>query len=130
MPACPICSAEMTTETRSGVTIDVCPEHGIWLDRKELMLITEAARHAEGEFVWADLFRSEASPKRNTGRALLCPHCSKTMEHELYKNVEIDWCRDHGVWLDNGELEAILNNLRLDGSYLRGVRLRLWDTRY
>ena len=76
MPGRPIRSTEMMTETRGGVTIDVCPDHGIWLDRTEQMLITEAARHEDGEFVWADKFHSEA-PRRSPDRTLVCPHCSK-----------------------------------------------------
>lgn len=130
MPACPVCATDMTQETRAGVPVDVCPTHGIWLDKKELMLITEAERHEKGDFVWADLFRKEASPPRDPERSLSCPHCGELMKTELYKEVEMDWCAEHGVWLDNGELEAILNNLRLDGGYLRGVRLRLWEARY
>jgi Zn-finger nucleic acid-binding protein len=120
----------MKTETRAGVPVDVCADHGMWLDRKELMLITEAERHEKGSFVWGDLFRKEETPPRAPKRVLECPHCGEEMKHELYKEVEMDWCEQHGVWLDNGELEAILNNLRLDGGYLRGVRLRLWETRY
>ena len=130
MPACPVCQAPMKQETRSGVPVDICAEHGIWLDKKELMLITEAERHAQGEFVWGDLFRSAESPPRQPDRKLSCPHCDNSLKHELYQDVEMDWCPEHGVWLDNGELEAILNNLRLDDGYLRGWRLRLWETRY
>lgn len=33
---CPICQAPMQTERRNDETIDVCNEHGIWLDRNEL----------------------------------------------------------------------------------------------
>jgi Zn-finger nucleic acid-binding protein len=47
------------------------------------------------------------------------------MEPMPYHGVIIDWCRDHGVWLDSGEMEAILNNLRLDPNYIRGVALRV-----
>jgi len=47
-----------------------------------------------------------------------------------YHDVLIDWCPRHGVWLDNGELDAILSNLRLDPSYLRGVRVRISDARF
>lgn len=130
MPACPVCTTQMKQQTRAGVPVDVCASHGIWLDKKELMLITEAARHDQGGFVWGDIFRTEETPPRDAQRALGCPHCAEPMKRELYKEVEMDWCEEHGVWLDNGELEAILNNLRLDGGYLRGVRLRLWETRY
>lgn len=33
---CPRCTAMMTVSTLAGVTVDVCPEHGIWFDGKEL----------------------------------------------------------------------------------------------
>jgi Zn-finger nucleic acid-binding protein len=33
---CPICQTPMTTQRRNAETIDVCEEHGIWLDRFEL----------------------------------------------------------------------------------------------
>ena len=42
----------------------------------------------------------------------------------MYKNVEIDWCRDHGIWIDNTDLDDFLNNTHLGRSSLRGVRLR------
>lgn len=34
--ACPICGAKMTTARRGDDAIDVCEDHGIWLDRFEL----------------------------------------------------------------------------------------------
>lgn len=34
--ACPVCSVPLTQKIRVGVPIDVCDEHGIWLDRGEL----------------------------------------------------------------------------------------------
>lgn len=33
---CPVCLKAMRTEREEGVTIDHCPEHGIWLDAGEL----------------------------------------------------------------------------------------------
>ena len=39
---CPTCEQEMTKRTSYGnVEIDLCAEHGIWLDRNELMRILE-----------------------------------------------------------------------------------------
>lgn len=130
MPSCPICTTPMTQEERSGVPIDVCAAHGIWLDKSELLRITEAERHEQGRFVWADVFRKEITPPHTDDRPISCPHCAQPMGHALYERVEMDWCKQHGVWLDNGELEAILNNLRLDDSYLRGMRLRLWEGQF
>lgn len=130
MRKCPVCSLPMAHETRQTVTIDQCSAHGIWLDQKELMLITEAERHERGTFEWADLLRRPMHPPVDRARTLSCPRCDETLKLDMYADVNIDWCPDHGVWLDNGELEAILNNLRLDPMYLRGLALRLSDARF
>jgi hypothetical protein len=41
---CPICSKAMETQRRRDAAIDVCADHGIWLDRQELerMLLLRA----------------------------------------------------------------------------------------
>lgn len=33
---CPICGTKMASEKREGVLIDVCVDHGVWLDKGEL----------------------------------------------------------------------------------------------
>ena len=33
---CPICKNTMTIETEYGIQIDVCEQHGVWLDKDEL----------------------------------------------------------------------------------------------
>ncbi len=33
---CPICGNHMDVEQMSGVNVDVCAKHGVWLDRGEL----------------------------------------------------------------------------------------------
>lgn len=37
--ACPVCGAAMAVETVQLVKIDVCENHGMWLDQGELKLI-------------------------------------------------------------------------------------------
>lgn len=37
-----------------------------------------------------------------------CPICGQKMEVEPHGPVEVDICRRHGIWLDNGELTKIL----------------------
>lgn len=130
MTACPLCHGQTRNIDFDGVNIDVCELHGAWLDHGELVRITEVERRALGSFVWADLFRDEIRPPRDERRDLACPRCDKPMLRELYHEVLIDWCPAHGVWLDRGELAAILNNLRLDPSFLRGIRVRIADARY
>jgi Zn-finger nucleic acid-binding protein len=36
---CPVCGSALRVEARDGIAVDVCDEHGIWLDRGELQSI-------------------------------------------------------------------------------------------
>ncbi len=40
---CPICRRLMETVDQQGVTMDLCPDHGVWLDQGELALLLERA---------------------------------------------------------------------------------------
>ena len=123
MRICPISNEPMRQEVRSGVTIDVS-EKGIFLDRTELFLLTEAERANSSGFPWIDLFRAEVKPPVDRDRELVCPVSGETMKIVKYQGVYIDQS-SAGIWLDVGELPAILNNLQRDPSYGRGMALRL-----
>ena len=41
---CPQCGRRMDVQVRKGTKIDVCPDHGIWLDKGELDEILAAVR--------------------------------------------------------------------------------------
>jgi len=130
LPACPLCAKALSQEIIHGVTIDVCPEHGVWLDRGELLLITEGERFEVGQFSLSDLLREAIQPPVDSNRVLSCPICSKSMGLERYQDVHLDRCVEHGIWLDTGELKALLSNLRLDPLYRRGASIRLWEARF
>lgn len=129
MRTCPISQQPMQHETLHGIQIDTSP-HGMWLDRGELFAITESERHEAPEWMFSDLFRREISPPVDQDRRLKCPECGEEMEVSEHHGVHLDWCKEHGVWLDNGELEAMLNNLRLDPLFLGKIATRLWEMRY
>lgn len=129
MSPCPVCHAPMHAETLDGVPIAVCAAHGTWLDHGELLQITDVERYKPVAF-WEQLFRREVFPPRRDGRVLACPTCGTDMLPIEYHHVFVDWCGAHGVWLDAGEMEAILNNLRTDPAYLRGFSVRLADGRF
>lgn len=130
MRKCPVCQEPMSHETRDGVEVDVCEKHGIWLDQSELLRLTDAARYADGRFVWNDLFRRPKYPPVDRERVLRDPVEGNEMKIIDYEGVSIDWSPKVGVWLDNGELEAIINNLRLNPRYLRGMALRIADSQF
>jgi Zn-finger nucleic acid-binding protein len=45
---CPICDNPMRVETCNGISLDVCPAHGVWLDNGELPALLAAARAKGG----------------------------------------------------------------------------------
>jgi Zn-finger nucleic acid-binding protein len=47
--ACPDCSISLTRTTRSGVTLDVCKDHGVWFDRGELQALAARVRGEESK---------------------------------------------------------------------------------
>lgn len=122
---CPVCHDALSAQTHDDVPVGVCARDGVWLDKGELLLITEHERFKPHGF-FEDLFRRAIVPPRRD-RQLACPVCGGTMETDDYHDVQIDRCRAHGVWLDAGEMEAILNNLRLDPAYVRGIAVRFGD---
>lgn len=132
MKMCPVTGVEMKHEVRHSVEIDVSP-CGMWLDKGELLTLTEMIRRDGAEWTYTDLFtflRKEQRPPVDHDRVLDCPVTGKPMKVETYMGVHIDWSPDVGVWLDNGELEAIINNLKLDPQWLGKVSLKLWEHRY
>jgi Zn-finger nucleic acid-binding protein len=136
MRICPVSGEPMSHEKLHDVMVDVS-KAGMWLDKGELLAVTEGERHAANGSVLdrlglmlADWVRGTVHPPFDPNRVLSCPVCGKAMELEEHHDVHLDWCREHGVWLDNGELEAIVNNLRTDPLYLGQVATRLWESRY
>jgi len=49
----------------------------------------------------------------------LCPICGQVMQVEDYRGINIDFCAAHGVWLDNGEFQALLGRARASNTVPR-----------
>lgn len=48
---------------------------------------------------------------------LMCPNCSTSMQALNRTSVEFDMCPScRGVWLDRGELEKVIENVRAEAS--------------
>jgi Zn-finger nucleic acid-binding protein len=39
---------------------------------------------------------------------LRCPKCQGVMSIKVIQEVEVDYCMEHGLWLDKGELNRII----------------------
>jgi uncharacterized protein len=101
MMPCPACGDAMIVLEFQDVETDYCPKcGGIWLDHGELGLILKHSLDLPPTPVKS----SEPGRRR-------CPHCTRRMRVTRLPGagVEVDLCpRDHGIWLDKGELQAII----------------------
>ena len=92
------------------VEIDHCTEcGGVWLDAGELEMLSEQSGIVAGR---ADRALADAVDRGPSAR--LCPRCRAAMNHAAVGRVAsgLERCpRGPGVWLDGGELEAVLRDL-------------------
>ncbi len=113
---CPRCQAAMSVVTIEDDAIDVCSGcGGTWYDSGEFEAHIERMQR-RGPV--------PAASSANTPRAeerivyLDCPRCGEKMHRKAFdktSGVIVDVCADHGVFLDPGELGAILRYLADDG---------------
>ncbi|HOF38957.1 MAG TPA: zf-TFIIB domain-containing protein [Candidatus Hydrogenedentes bacterium] len=123
---CPACNEPMIGLEYDKVEVDYCLEcAGVWLDEGELELLLGmdapevTSMISNGE----DIAAGEA--KRS------CPACDRPMVKMVFgaeNRVVYDWCpHNHGLFLDRGELVAILEHApgfergREISEFLRGI---------
>lgn len=104
---CPVCENPLVVLELDQIEIDHCLNcGGIWLDAGELELLLETDEERE-RFV--NLLNEDDSVKE---KKYHCPICNKKMGKtfvSVEKKILIDKCkRNHGLWLDKGELEAVI----------------------
>ncbi len=107
---CPHCGEPLVVYELEGIEIDHCVEcGGTWLDAGELELIAEFSEVESGE-----LSNALYSPKKQQHIDRRCPRCNKKMNSihiGQQENIEAETCPyGHGLWLDKGELRAIINS--------------------
>ncbi len=105
---CPACKDEvLVTLELHDIEVDYCTGcRGLWLDAGELELLFGDRGMAEG-FLHAGATTAEEAPRK-------CPICNTQMEQHTTDGahaVTWDGCpHDDGLWLDHGELGAILQH--------------------
>jgi len=137
---CPRCRTSLQTldlGLGGKFLIERCPGClGLFFDPNELDALLDASLAHVSEIDFARL-QNLMEVKRHDEYPLgyiPCPVCGKLMNRVNYgtrSGVIIDRCRDHGVWLDGGELRRILEWAKAGGqihherSQLEAERLEL-----
>jgi Zn-finger nucleic acid-binding protein len=125
-PVCPRCRSQLEENDYRGSVIDICPQcSGLWLDTGEFDF------HTSLRDVLSDEEIPRACPRPsldNESEYFKCARCEAVMVRRNFRRISgvlIDVCRDHGVWLDAGELEQIrcfIANGGLDKSQDREIQ--------
>jgi len=106
---CPHDGRPMLVWELEGVDLDSCAEcGGTWLDAGEIEHVSELSGVPAGPLSAA--LKSAPSGRRSGRR---CPRCGKRLRavtlHGAGDPVEVDRCpRGHGLFLDRGEMEAVI----------------------
>ncbi len=105
---CPRCHAELRVEDYRDIEVDRCKNcGGMWLDYGELDQLEDKVLDQD-ELKGGLMFRSFEGE-------LVCPKCEGRMQRFNYRayGVELDFCeQEHGVWLDAGEEERVLELMK------------------
>jgi len=109
---CPRCKANLKPESFLGVAIEKCSAcKGLWLDEGELVILIRKAEEIviKSQFINDELKLAPGIGKEELDSKELCPKCNAQMipvNYDYSSGVSIDSCpNNHGVWLDDGELE-------------------------
>jgi Zn-finger nucleic acid-binding protein len=111
---CPNCQKHLVEiPTLEGPQLDVCPGHGVWLDRGEVTLLVENYRALE-----------KTSPPGVTGAvpapSAACPKCGGLLDQELVLTTALFACRVcHGWWLPKGSLTQLNAAARVGAPQIR-----------
>ena len=105
---CPNCGVSLANHAYRGNDLDLCPKcGGLWLDNSEFKRLTSLRDVYQDDSIPLEFHRP---PVQKEVKYLKCPLCDALMIRRNFKRISgviIDICRDHGVWLEAGELEQI-----------------------
>jgi len=135
---CPECGTAMESLNvghRKRFFIEQCARcHGLFFDLNELhaLLDDAVAPTYEINFPLLSAVQNESAAPRRTIAYVPCPGCGKLMNRVRFgqrSGVVVDRCRDHGVWLEGGELHKLMEWKKAGGQVLDRQQAAPPDTR-
>jgi Zn-finger nucleic acid-binding protein len=110
---CPIDGTTLETHTIHSINVEECVQcRGLWFEEGELR---KAKDQSDTDLNWLDFdLWSDQESFETDWSSRKCLHCGKNMATISYgaTGVAVDYCPDgHGVWLDRGEFQAIIEAL-------------------
>jgi len=131
---CPHCSQPLCAvhlQARETFTVDRCDQClGIFFDLGELEVLLDksvANVHRIDHERLETLIEKESRVAARPVRYIKCPVCRAHMNRRKYGSrtqVIVDACKDHGLWLDGGELSQLLQWMKAGGQLHDDLRRR------
>lgn len=123
---CPVCEGVKLAHRSFGdseTAIAECPRcAGMWISHSLFEQVAREHRQQAIEGLERPAVSSKAEQVKSRAQPgpmyRKCPECGTMMNRQNYgrrSGIIIDTCRDHGMWFDRDELEAILEWLRAGG---------------
>jgi len=128
---CPRCDIKLKTldlKLNGRFLIDRCEEClGIFFDPGELEALLEATVKPVAGIDRAGLeaINEKREPNQYPIAYIKCPVCSQLMHRVNFgarSGVIVDRCKEHGLWLDGGELRQLFEWMKLGGQLLEQQR--------
>jgi Zn-finger nucleic acid-binding protein len=128
---CPRCAISLKTidlNITGRFLIERCDEClGLFFDPNELEVLLEATVSNVFTINKSQLLANKASISTRTDGAfyIKCPVCSTIMNRVNFgtnSGVIVDRCKEHGVWLDGGELRHLFEWMKAGGKLLQQER--------
>ncbi len=128
---CPGCSITLQTidlKINGKFFIERCDQcMGLFFDPGELEALLDASvKHVYTiNFKKLDNINKNMTPAQKKISYIKCPVCSKTMNRINFgsrSGVVVDCCKDHGIWLEGGELRHLFEWKKAGGTLLHEQR--------
>ena len=112
---CPACGAKLDLYSLLSIKFEGCTKcHGLWLDRDELRKLKN--KFGIGQLHWLNHEVDNIEQTAAVASKRVCPRKdSRNLLSIVFgkSSVVMDWCpKCHGLWLDRGEYDKIINYLR------------------
>jgi Zn-finger nucleic acid-binding protein len=114
---CPACEATLDLYSIHGMEFEGCPKcHGMWLVKDELRKLKN--KFNDGQLHWLNDEIDNIDKTSVIASSRACPKCSARKLVSVvfgHSSIVIDWCPGcHGLWLDRGEFDSIIEYLRVE----------------
>jgi len=121
---CPTCDRIMTWRSIGGISVQECPGcNGLWVPGESFDKLLDRVVKNRHELPSAGLGEAAVETRvssRYTRKVVYrkCPACGVGMRRKNFarkSGVIVDWCGQHGTWLDADELEEIADYIMAGG---------------